>query len=236
MAKCNTCINKGYKICVGCTSNPDIELGDWYVKATPELVSQKMITDYIDLSISDNFKKDFKKANQLTSSDIPKLMAVYAREYNMIATDGYILCELFCGNIPNLLQNKYILKIEPISPDRSRVYFCTRDKVFNIPMNYSKLFDHQYTLPMINNDQLRSTWTWKKYEPDLVEFIRFGFTFSRENTIVLLKKYFEKALELLGDITYISYTNNSRPVIFQSNIGRVAIAPVVKCQECISSY
>lgn len=245
--KCDTCLNKGTSICNECIFEGNVERKNKYSEATHERIAQRMTEeekkrekkrimaeelmcqDYIDIYVSEEFKETFNKAKMFASKDPDniKFMSVWAKEDALVASNSYMMCELYCV-IPFLLRKSYITRIE-----NSRVWIATEDpttleplKIF--PKDYDIHFKGLFTQPILCSDLIKIA--ERVTTDDNTELIKLSLGKNvAANTVIYINPYFlETTTEALGDINCIKYTDNKSSVIFYSKVGRVAIMPIVR--------
>lgn len=238
---CDTCINIDTPLCDECIHNESLE--DHYEKATPEKIAQRkeeekrqekkrrrqieeaLCQDYIELELTQEFCEAFDRAKMFASQDpnMPRWMVVWAREEALMATNTYIMGEIYCL-VPEVLRGKYIARIEPGRAAIATHYpdLCGMPLVF--PANYAAIFDHKQEISNPNFSQI-TTRTERKDFWETREIITLTCS---ETEIYLDAQYYDTVLAALGDIHRLGYTDERSGVVFYSQLGRAVVMPLLK--------
>ena len=232
MHDCKTCINLDTWMCYTCLNNNDLDLGDHYERATPELVAEReaeerkrieepLCQEVMQLKLDPAFIETFNKCKRFTSNNMPKYVPVEARERSLVSTNAYALCELYC-DVPEELKGKNIVKIEGES-----VYLAVRvpnvvpDKELKIlPDDIDEFFQHKNSITNPDLSKIAKTITIEDDKYVDINVLNQKVTISAD--------FLNAALDILGkDIATLGFTGECGNVVLMTPLGRIAISPVV---------
>lgn len=222
---CEVCANRDTYKCDMCVHNVDLPLEDnfelceerlsEYNKQRIARVQESVISEWINVSISNDFACMFDTAKKCAASEhhLACFMGVFCTDKELVASDTHEILVMACDNIPAELQYKVVIKLDGQKAGITTATYPEYKHLFSLP-NYES----------VDLEQLEIGPPMKTYF-HAWQVIRYGDFSTR-----IAQRYLHLMQSVLTGKISCSYPRDcaaSKPVLFAGENGRMLIMPLV---------